>query len=120
MNPSDDMYQRQIRATVGKVSADAVAGDLNSRLLGERLSLEHARQQRLSAIQGYATAHNYPNTLRGRTEAMEAMDESDAWAAARRNFGLSDHNLYAIRYRLPFSPRWRAEEIRHWVQSRSD
>lgn len=118
MTPSDDIYQRQIRSAFSKVTADAAAGDLDSRLLNERLSLEQTRQDRLSSIQDYSAQNGYPDTLRGRTEAMNVMDQDEVWAEAGRNFGLSGHDLFVIRNRLPFSQGWRAEEVRLWVEKR--
>ena len=70
MSTSDDLYQQQIRAALNKVVLDARAGDLDSQLLLERLSQEQTRQLRLSAIRSHAQANGYPDTLRGRTEAM--------------------------------------------------
>lgn len=70
MTASDDLYQHQLRTALNKIATDASAGDLNSSLLLERLSQERIRQLRLSDIRHHAQANGYPDTLRGRTEAM--------------------------------------------------
>ena len=70
MSASDDLYQQQLRAALNKVALDAGSGDLDSQLLLERLSQEQTRQLRLSAIRAHAQVNGYPDTLRGRTEAM--------------------------------------------------
>ncbi|NEZ55468.1 hypothetical protein [Adonisia turfae] len=67
---SDDLYQHQLRIALNKIAIDASVGDFNSKLLLERLSQERIRQHRLSAIKRHVQANGYPDTLRGRTEAM--------------------------------------------------
>ncbi len=71
MDASDALYRWQMAVALNKVGIDASAGDMDSQLLLERVSLEVGRQQRLNAINRHVQEHNYPDTLRGRTEAMQ-------------------------------------------------
>ncbi|NEZ63025.1 hypothetical protein D0962_09560 [Leptolyngbyaceae cyanobacterium CCMR0082] len=70
MTASDDLYQHQLRTALNKIAIDVSVGDFNSKLLLERLSQEQTRQLRLTAIRNHVQANGYPDTLRGRTEAM--------------------------------------------------
>ncbi|MEO1390256.1 MAG: hypothetical protein AAFV85_23225 [Cyanobacteria bacterium J06634_6] len=67
-----DLYALQMRRALKRVISDA-AIDTDSKLLLETLSLEVGRQQRLVRVQEKRAGLELPDTLQGRTEALEKL-----------------------------------------------
>ena len=69
-----DLYALQMQRVLERVAADA-AVDTESDLLLESLSLEIGRQERLARVQAKREELGLPDTLRGRTEALERLND---------------------------------------------
>ena len=69
-----DLYALQMQRTLERVTTDA-AVDTDSKLLQESLSLEIGRQERLARVQAKREELGLPDTLKGRTEALERLND---------------------------------------------
>ncbi len=69
-----DAYSIALTNAVRRVSLDVAAGDSDSKLLQESLSLEIGRQERLTKIKDKRVQLELPDTLEGRTKALENLD----------------------------------------------